>query len=142
MKVVNGIKLIIFLFLISLIICEKNQRKHKPVFKCSPDTKKPILISSQNILPIDKKTLKNKRTLDSDGFKEFNIFLDLENFNHEAEQYNINENTKQIFINGMNKAVQTIKSLLRVKPPKNYIFTDEQIKDLSINYWNTSKIGT
>ena len=141
MKVFNGKKLIFFLFLISLIICEKNQRKRKPVFKCSPDTKKPIPIPAQNILPIDKKSLKNKRTLDSDGFKEFNIFLDLENFNYEAAQYNINENTKQIFINGMNKAVQTIKSLLRVKPPNNCYFTDDQILNLNISHWDTSKIG-
>ncbi len=64
------------------------------------------------------------------------------NFEREAEIYDISNGVKQIFVQGMQKAVETLKSLLRVKPlERNYFFTDEQIKNYGINYWNKTNIG-
>ena len=69
------------------------------------------------------------------GKEEFNFILDLENFNYEVELYNL-QASKDMFIEGMNKAIITLKTLLRVKPPRyNYIFTDEQIRSINIYYW-------
>ena len=64
------------------------------------------------------------------------------NFEHEAGVYDISNGVKQIFVQGMQKAVETLKSLLRVKPLEtNYFFTDEQMKNYGINYWNKTNIG-
>ena len=43
----------------------------------------------------------------------------------------------------MQKAVQTLQTLLKVKPHDNeYTFEDKCIKDLNIKEWDQSKIGT
>ena len=41
----------------------------------------------------------------------------------------------------MKKAIETLESLLRVKETGCYFFTDEDIKDIDINYWDKTKIG-
>jgi hypothetical protein len=49
--------------------------------------------------------------VDQNGYKDFNIFLDLCNFEEEIIKYNLQDN-KELFIQGMRKAVNTLKSLL------------------------------
>ena len=80
------------------------------------------------------------RVIDLDGFKDFDIYLDLYNFNEEINQYGL-DNKKEFFINGMKKTKSTLQTLLKVKPVKNHKFTDEQIRSC-INNWDTSKIGS
>ena len=67
------------------------------------------------------------RVIDLDGFKDFDIYLDLYNFNEEINQYGL-DNKKEFFINGMKKAKSTLQTLLEVKPVKNHKFIDEQIR--------------
>ena len=142
MKMINGnIILTYFLFCYILINCDNSQKQKKNKFKCNADRIESEPIPANNFLPYPKH-LKKKRGLDGDGFKDFNIYLDLYNFYYEAGEYNIYENIQQLFVKGMTKAVETIKSLLRVKPIQiNYVFTDEQIKKMSIYYWNKTNIG-
>ena len=139
----NGIKLLIyFLFYFSVINCNKFHKKEKKKYRCNSDKLEPKPIGAKNSIPISK-NIKDKRHLDSDGYKDFNIYLDLENFNYEADLYNIDNNRKQIFKQGMQKAVDTIKALLRVKAPtRNFLLSDDDIKAYSINFWNKSNIGS
>ena len=138
----TGIKILIYFEIFSIVICENIGRKEKIKFKCNADKIESKPIPAKNFLP-KPKNLKEKRKLDGDGFKDFNIYLDLLNFEEESTTYSISNNVKQMFIQGMNKAVDTLKTLLRVKPvEKNYFFLDDEIKIYSINNWNKSIIGT
>ena len=143
MELINGKKLLFyFLLYFSLINCNKFKRKKEKLFKCNSDKLEPKPIKAKNFIPISK-SIKDKRHLDSEGFKDFNIYLDLFNFNHEVELYNIENYRKEIFIQGMKKAVETIKTLLKVKAPTtNFLLSDEDIKQFSIKYWNKSNIGS
>ena len=133
---------IFFLFLFSLLLIYTNESpvKMKPIFKCGSDKTEPIPKLATEILPIKnpKRVLDN---VDQDGFKEFNIFLDLNNFDYEVELYNLSS-TREIFVSGMTKALNTIKSLLKVKPTENYQFQDEDLRNESINKWNTTIVGS
>ena len=126
---------IIFSFSFLLIYCNQNNKRKGFIHKCNADLIEPIPILAKNILPIDKKNQNYKRTLDNidkDGFKDFNIHLDLLNFEDEIIKYNLT-NIRNIFVTGMNKAINTIKALLKVKPiDLNYIFYDEHILDIEI----------
>ena len=53
---------------------------------------------------------------------------------------NINEEIKSLFHTGMTKAIEILKDLLKVKPVKNYKFSNDQINDI-ITSWNQEKIG-
>ena len=78
---------------------------------------------------------------DKEGFKQFNIYLDLYNFEEEIIQYNLSQ-YRDMFKSGMEKAVNTLTSLLKIKDiTKNYRFTDEQILNIGINNWNKTVIG-
>ena len=124
-----------------MTICDISQKNKKIKFRCNADRIEPKPIPAKNSFPIPK-YLKNKRALGSDDFKDFNIYLDLINFEIEAEQYNIPNEIKEMFCQGMKKAVETIKSLLRVKQLKtNYFITDSEITKLGIKDWNKTLIG-
>ena len=112
-------------------------------YRCGEDPIKPIPLSEENIKPFDKNNPYYRRTLgnvDEDGFKDFNIYLDLMNFNYEVVKYNLS-NIKNLLEEGMIKAINTLQTLLKVKPTANYFFSDEKLKNISINYWNASVIG-
>ena len=119
--------LIYFLFCLSFVICSKLNKKTKHLFRCNPDKIEPMPIPLKYAKPLPK-NLKDKRALDGDGFKDFKIYLDLENFNHEANTYGIDDNRKNIFIQGMQNAVATLEKLLRVKPlTQDYIIPNSEI---------------
>ena len=89
---ITGNKIIIyFLFCHILINCDNSQKKEKINFKCNADRIESKPIPATNYLPYPE-NLKNKRALDGDGFKDFNIYLDLVNFYYEAGEYNIYQN--------------------------------------------------
>lgn len=140
---ITGKKIFIYvLFYLIFAICCTIKKDKKIKFKCNSDKIESKPMPAKNSFPIPK-NVKFKRVLDSNGFKDFNIYLDLVNFEHEAGVYDISVEVKEIFIKGMQKAVETLKSLLRVKQlENNYYFTDEQIIQLGINYWNKTNIGT
>ena len=54
--------------------------------------------------------------------------------------YNLSSQ-REFFITGLQNAVNTLQSLIKIKTPRNYIFNDEMLLDCSINYWNKNKIG-
>jgi len=130
-----------FLVFISLMHCTQSYNISIPNFRCGLDVFKPIEVSKENIIPIYPQSKRILDNIDKDGFKDFNIYLDLCNFEEEVINFNLKDK-KELFVQGMTKAVNTLKSLLRVKPhQKNWGFYDEQIERISINKWNKSLIG-
>ena len=142
MKLYNEQNLLFyFLFIIAIVSCGKKNTNKKQIFQCGVDMIKTTPIPAKNVIPLKNKNIIKKRELDSDGFKDFNIYLDLENFNKEIEKFHLDDK-RELFVEGMQKAVKTLKLLLKVKPiEKNYGFYDENLIDLSINYWNGTAIG-
>jgi hypothetical protein len=136
--------LIYFLLLISLASCGTSQKKKEIKFRCNSERiePKPIPIPEKYSVPIPT-DIKKKRALETEVFKDFNIYLDLENFEQEAQVYGISNDLKEMFSQGMKKAVKTLTSLLRVKKlNSNYKISDEQIIAFGINQWNETNIGT
>ena len=130
-----------FLIFISFITCDKNFNTSIPIYRCGKAAFEPIEVSLQNVRPINPQTKRTLDNVDQDGFKDFNIYLDLLNFEEEVIQYNLQEN-RDLFVEGMTKAINTLKSLLRVKPhQKNWGYNDENILKININKWNRSLIG-
>ena len=146
MKTTNIKKLLIFIlyFLFNFINSNELRQNNTNFYRCGIDKFKPIPLSSKNIAPIDKNNPNYKRILDNtdeEGFKDFNIYLDLYNFEDEVERYGLSEN-RNLYVTGMTRAVDTLKTLLKVKQTKNYKFSDQDILDISINNWDKTKIGS
>ena len=94
MKVINQVVILLnFILIFNIINC---QLKLPPLFKCEHNIKE-----EQNPLPnVEVKTSNKEKEerrrriegeLDADGFKEFNIFLDLENIKNDIKIYNLEE---------------------------------------------------
>jgi hypothetical protein len=88
------------------------------VYGCGVNKMKIIPKPVKPISDIDYNIPEYRRRLDSDldGFKKFNIYLDLFNFEDEIKQYNLIQ-YREMFKSGMEKAVNTLTSLLKVKIP-------------------------
>ena len=127
---------IIFLFFSILVYCDEIHEDIKPIFKCGVNTIKSIPKIATNKSPLNKRILDNN----SNTFKDFNIYLDLNNFDYEINLYNLTDK-RELFVLGMQKAIKTIQTLLKVKPTQNYVFTDEQLRSEFIYKWNESLIG-
>ena len=101
---------------------------------------KPILLKGKKL---NNKT-KNlyKRSLNSDGFKNFSIYLDTKNIENDIKINNL-DSYHDLFINSMKNAINTIQSLLRVKPlVTEYQFTSKTLReDLNIKEWDKTKFG-
>ena len=135
------IKAFIFsLIFFSAAFCNKSSDKGYTTYKCGYIDKEPKGMSLKNVAPLKSET-KNKRALNSNDFHDFNIFLDLKNFDDEIKKYNL-EDVRELLVNGMQKAKKTLESLLQIKYTYNYVFYDEQLKYMSINNWDKTKIGT
>ena len=129
---------ILFTSFIELILTEEQNKLYKcgvGQYKIEPPefgNEIPINYSS----PLYKRRLQN---LDSDGFKKFNIYLDFENLKEEMKIYNL-EKYQDTIISCMEKAANTLMSLLRVKPSLNdYWISDSQLTRNSITYWEKEK---
>ena len=105
-------------------------------YKCGEYSNKPEPIKAS--LTLAKETIKRK--LDNNGFKEFNIGLDTKNLEKEMEIYKITK-YKNIFFDAMNQAIETLKSLLKVKPSKCYILSATTYDNLGFKYWDKKKYG-
>ena len=133
-----------FLYLIlylSIIFFNKAEDDSYSIYRCGEDDFKQIPLSPDNIAPLKNNGKKLKRLIDSDGFKDFNIYLDLLNFDDEVEKYKL-QDKKDLFVTGMQKAIKTLQSLLKVKPISNYVFNDTHLTDIKIYNWNKSMIGS
>ena len=139
---------LILIFSIFIITLEENgysvrylddSDNPNPITKCGKDNFTPIPLSNKNLLPLNEKETKSKRSLDSNGFKDFNIFLDLKNFDDEIKKYHL-EDKRDLFVKGMQKGIKTLQSLLKVKLTRNYIFTDANLRKVLIFNWDRTKI--
>ena len=141
MKLMRSEILIIHLFFVFNII---NCRLTRPVFKCEHDASEELsLIQNKDI----KKQGAEKRRIE-DGttqtqFKDFNIVIDFENIINDINKYGL-QNQKDFYISSMNKAVETLKSLLKVKPldtEPGYYISDDNLRRLNIEKWDETKFG-
>ena len=127
----------LLIFLTCLYSIESLLEKN-PVYKCNYD-------GFKNTIRFANVTLEDKNsnkifTLNSFGFKTFNICLDLYNFDYEINKYNL-QPMRNFFLSGLTKAKTTLEKLLKVKLVKNFVFTDEQLLSLNITKWDPSVIG-
>ena len=138
----NIVTLFFFIFLVNSINCHKKP----PLFKCEhneEDEKNPLpnVVIEPSIKQKEAYKRRMDNEVDSDGFKEFNIYLDFENIKSDINKYNLNK-YQDLFISSMQKAVSTLQSLLRVKPlQKGYQITTEDLNTLNITKFNTSMFG-
>ena len=138
---------LLFIYILFLEFNIISSQEKKRFYKCGFDTYNnrylPIEIDSK---PIDNNTLLYRRRLqdvDKDGFKNFSIYVDLTNIEKQIEIYFL-QKYKNIIISSINKTIDTLKKLLKVKYiPIDFNLDDEYISEsLGIDYWDKSKFGT
>ena len=83
--------LIIVLLFFLLISCNEITDNPNHTLRCGEDNSEPIPLSADNLLPSNEIEVKNKRSLCFSKFKDFNIHLDLYNFNVEIAKYNLED---------------------------------------------------
>ena len=113
-----------------LIIKNCDNLERPKFYRCGFDDEKydPIII--KDFKPINKTNLLYKRRLDSDGFKDFNIYLDIANIENDIRINNLDK-YHDLFINSMKKAVKTLTNLLKVKPLEdNFEIYDNVLQQL------------
>ena len=130
------------LFLLYIINECFNLEKPK-LFRCGFNDEKDKPIYLKGYKPINKTNNLFKRRLDPDGFKDFQIYLDVKNVERDIRIYALDD-YHDLLINSMKKAVETLQALLRVKPlTAEYYFYDNQIEeDLKIKEWDKNIVGT
>jgi len=131
---------ILFSSFIQIILTEEQNK----LYKCGVGQYKIESPTFGNEIPINYSSPLYRRRLqdlDNDGFKKFNIYLDFENLKKEMKAYNL-QNYQDIIINCMEKAANTLMSLLRVKPlPRDYWLSDSDLISKKINHWEKEKFG-
>ena len=135
-------KFILFILFCNLISSDASEDDVDivKIYKCGNDNVTPKEITSDNVVPLPK-NYRRALDVDEDGYKEMNIVLDLVNFDYEINQYGL-QARRQLFINGMNKAIKTLKSLVRIKPmEKNLYLSDQNLRDMEITRYNTTLIN-
>ena len=131
----NLIFLLQIILIVNLIHC---QNKKPPLYKCEHYEEEKINPLPNHIVENPKRRMDD---VDEDGFKEFNIYFDLENIKNDIKTNGLEEH-EEFFIRSIEKAVSTLKSLLRVKPlENNYVIFEEDFEKLNISKWDTSKIN-
>ena len=134
----NTSYLLIFLFLTLIKVTFESP---KTLYKCGKNHLKTKPQPAKNPIKVDRNNLSFRRKLSSDGFKDFHIYVDFTNIEKEIEIYKLN-NYKNLFISSINKAVDTLQKLLKVKPLKfSYYMENDFHKEIGINYWDSSKFG-
>ena len=138
MKKLSSLYIILFF---SLTLCIKHPGKEKPRFKCRYDERKFFEKPSKITIPNERDNIKSFAVGDTGDFKDFNIYLDTENFDYEVSYYHLFAH-RDLFLNGMKRAIKTLQSLLKVKPvSKNYQYSDDEIAAFGIYRWDKTKIG-
>ena len=84
----NNYYLFLFIFFILTLISYSTCQKKTYFPKCGVYDDNVVPIAAKGI-PIDKNDDSLKRKLDSEGFKDFKIYMDLENLDYEVEQNNL-----------------------------------------------------
>ena len=142
MKSPTKLVLLFSLIFLSIINCEFNQ----PLFKCHHDNELdsnplPNVIAKLSSKQKEEQRRRIEVETDSDGFRDINIYLDLENIKYGITQNGL-EDYQDTIISSMEKAVSTLKTLLKVKPLQvPYRLTDDNFVKLGIKKWNTALFG-
>ena len=142
MKSPTKLVLLFPLIFLSIINCEFNQ----PLFKCHHDNELdsnplPNVIAKLSSKQKEEQRRRIEVETDSDGFRDINIYLDLENIKYGITQNGL-EDYQDTIISSMEKAVSTLKTLLKVKPLQvPYRLTDDNFVKLGIEKWNTDLFG-
>jgi hypothetical protein len=139
-------KVVLLLMLFSFLIVLINSQREETIsqYRCGVDLHEhiPKPVSS---IPVEEESpllRRRLRDVDSDGFKKFNIYLDLFNIEKEIKEYKL-ENLRDFFIDSMNKAIETLQALLKVKAYNyGFQFKDDDFLSSNITYWDKSKYGT
>ena len=127
-------KLFLLLFSLFQIL---NSQDNQIFYRCGVDDDNFEPLPATNFVPIEE----DKRKLNDDEFKDFHIYLDLINIKNDIKKFHLEE-YEELFVDSLNKAVETLQSLLKVRKHKyGYSFTDEQIKNIKITDWNKTIIG-
>ena len=132
--------------IVIIVLINVTQNKKKEVFyRCGEDDSLNYNIIEIDLKPIDHNSPSYRRRLkevDEDGFKKFNIYVDMANPKKEIELYEI-QNYSDIFINSINKAVETLETLLKVKSLEiDFNLEDDDFDYFGIKYWDKEKFGT
>ena len=115
-------------------------KSQAPFFRCGVDDDHIPVIPAKNYVEIDQNHPAYKRKLDGDEYKDFHIYLDLANIESEITKFGL-EKYKTMYIESLKKAVKTLETLLKVKKPtKGFKFTDNNIKNINISYWNKTAL--
>ena len=136
------INMFLFLFfLFQFFLVNTVNEKKIPRYKCGFDQ---LTQLPQNaIYRADKNSdnLFNINLKKEDDFKDFDIFLDLVQFNDQIIEYNLTEQ-KEFYETGIKKVINTIRSLLKVKKiDDDYCISDEQLIMAGLKKWDKTKIG-
>ena len=125
--------LIILLILFELVFCSGTKGKF---YRCGFNQNKvePIKLKNPEIKSGKKPSFKRK--LDDDGFEDLKIHFDFVNLKSDFEKYSISTSNQTLIIKCINKAIQTLESLLKALPPYNIYFSTEQIQSTGIEKWN------
>ena len=111
--------------------------KGSPLFKCNVDKLKIKPQEPKLIIPSNKNN-NFKSFSEQTNFKKFNIYLDLNNFDYEINKYNLGDK-REFYITGMKKAIETLESLLEVRPVRNFGFSDEELTAYAKNLLASSQ---
>ena len=138
----NTYKIFLYIFYIFSFLNFSISQEKRYFPKCGvyDETFTPIILEG---IPIEKTASSPKRGLDSEKqFKDFNIYLDLENLNIEIEQNNLTQ-YREIYVSSMTKAINTLTKLLKVVPFEyKYYINDEDLRDIGLKSWDKTKFGT
>ena len=114
-----------------------NTKENQMLYRCGVDDNEVVSLPIDFISP----ERDDKRKL-TDEFGDFHIYLDLENIKNSLNKYNVVQ-YEEVLIDSMNKAVKTLEALLKVKKYNfEMTLTDDILKNLKIDYWNASMIGS
>ena len=98
--------LLLLIFIFQIINCSKKEI----FYRCGVDDTPINPIPIKNVIPMEND---DRKLNDDNEFKDFNIYLDLINIKRDIQIYHLEE-YESLFIDSLNKAVETLESLLKV----------------------------
>ena len=123
--------ILLTLLIFQIINCQENRE----FYRCGVDDEEIIPLPATDIVKE-----KDNRRLNDGGFGDFNIYLDLINIKKDIIKFHLEE-YQELFIDSLNKAVETLESLLKVKKyDYGFKFNDEQMRKILIEDWNKTII--
>ena len=138
-------KMLLFYFVLFLnaINC---QIKRQPLFKCEHNDYDETHPLPNRLVKQDVSSKRRNEGEETPEFEDFKIYLDFANLEEDMKSLNM-ESQKDFFENAMKKAVDTLTTLLKVKPLKyrddgtGYNFNNNDLEKLNLTKWNVSLFG-